>query len=129
MADATSAYSAFDQALACFRAASDRRGEALCSWAFGLILARWGQHTCALARLRTTLAYEQEIGHTRAAEHAALLARLEAGATLPAELALTLGGHTVESGQARTPAKQQRCIVAAGNAQRRSLHCRDRLFK
>ena len=36
--------------------------------------------------LRAAVAYEQEIGHAKAAEHTAFIARLEAGEELPPEL-------------------------------------------
>ena len=76
----------FEQAVAIFDAIGDRRGEAECSWHFGLCLVRQGERERALPLLRAAIAYEQEIGHAKAAEHAAFLARLEAGEDLTGEL-------------------------------------------
>jgi hypothetical protein len=56
-----------------------------CSWHFGLVLVRQGKRREALELLRVCVAYEQEIGHANAMEHAALLARLETGEDLPVE--------------------------------------------
>jgi tetratricopeptide (TPR) repeat protein/transcriptional regulator with XRE-family HTH domain len=73
------AASAFAQALAILREIGDRAGEAECNWQFGLALAQQGEHERALPLLRACLVYEVEVGHARAAEHAALLTRIEAG--------------------------------------------------
>jgi tetratricopeptide (TPR) repeat protein len=82
-ADLTQAFRAFGQALAIFRTIGDRFGGAQCSWHFGLALARQGDREGALPLLRACLAYEQEVGHAKAAEHAALLERIEAGEAIP----------------------------------------------
>ena len=84
--DLAHATSIFEQAVGLFRAVGDRGGEAECNWLFGLALAQQGARERALPLLRAAVAYEQEIGHARAAEHAALLVRLEAGEELPLEL-------------------------------------------
>jgi tetratricopeptide (TPR) repeat protein len=76
----------FEQALAVFQEAGDRRGEAECSWHYGLLLVRLRERTRALPLLHTAVVYEQAIGHAKAAEHAALLADLQAGKDMPAEL-------------------------------------------
>jgi tetratricopeptide (TPR) repeat protein/transcriptional regulator with XRE-family HTH domain len=70
----------FEVALARLCAVDDQRGAAACRWEFGQALAGWGERERALPLLRAALAYEQEIGHAKAAEHAALVARLEAAA-------------------------------------------------
>jgi tetratricopeptide (TPR) repeat protein len=89
------AIAAIEQALALLRAVDDRWGESECSWQFGLALAQQGDRGRALPLLRATVGYEQEIGHIQAAEHAALLVRLEAGEALPPELcASTLSDRT-----------------------------------
>jgi hypothetical protein len=76
----------FEQALALFYATGDRHSEADCRWGFGCFLLRRGERDRALSLLRAAVAYEQEIGHVRATEHAALLARLETGEDLPPEV-------------------------------------------
>jgi tetratricopeptide (TPR) repeat protein len=81
--DDAGAVRAFEAALAVLQEASDRWAAAECQWHFGLSLAHQGQCERALGLLRAALSYEQEIGHVQAAEHAALLARLEAGEALP----------------------------------------------
>ena len=86
LGDWASARTMFEVALIRFRTAGDRWGEAECQWQFGLALAQQGERGRALPLLRAAVAYEQEIGHTRATEDAALLIRLEAGEDLPAEL-------------------------------------------
>jgi tetratricopeptide (TPR) repeat protein/transcriptional regulator with XRE-family HTH domain len=84
--DPLRAIDAFEQALAILQAINDQSGTAECCWYYGWFLARRGDYTRALEHLRASVAYEQEIGHLRAEEHAALLARLEAGETLPEEI-------------------------------------------
>jgi tetratricopeptide (TPR) repeat protein/transcriptional regulator with XRE-family HTH domain len=84
--DIAQASSAYTQARTCFEEVGDRRGEAECNWLFGLALAKQGEHDRALPLLRAALVYEQEVGHAKAADHAALVARLEAGEDLSAEL-------------------------------------------
>src|SRR6185503_21014811 len=71
------AVTTFERARTILRAAGDRNGEAQCNWHFGLTLARQGQREPALELLRAAVAYEQEIGHARAAEHASLLTEIE----------------------------------------------------
>ncbi len=79
------ASSAFAQALALFHEIGDRHGEAMCRWKFGLALVSWGQRERALPFLRAAVAYKQEIGHTQAAAHAALLAQMEVRDVVSAE--------------------------------------------
>jgi tetratricopeptide (TPR) repeat protein len=80
------AMATFTQALTLLREIGDRLGEAEAHWRFALALAHQGELEQALPLLRTAVMYEQEIGHAKAEEHAALLARLEAGEELPPEL-------------------------------------------
>lgn len=75
----------FEQAIALFYAVGDRLGAAKCNWQVGLAFVQQGERERALPLLRAALAYEQEIGHARAAEHAALLARLAVGEKLAVE--------------------------------------------
>ena len=90
---------ALTQAVALLQEVGDRWGVAQCQWLFGLALAQRGQCGRALPLLRAALAYQQEIGHTKAAEHAALLADLEAGGSLPPELRVPLAQRAVEDGR------------------------------
>jgi tetratricopeptide (TPR) repeat protein len=69
----------FEAALNLLHAVSDRRGVAECNWQFGLALVQQGQRQRALALLCECVAYEAEIGHAQAAEHATLLDRLQTG--------------------------------------------------
>lgn len=96
---------AFAQAVTLLQEVGDRWGVAKSQWSFGLVLAQHGQHQRALPLLRGSLAYQQEIGHTKAAENAALLARLEAGEPLPPELRLPLAERATEESQ-ETSAEQ-----------------------
>jgi tetratricopeptide (TPR) repeat protein len=75
--DVACATTTFAEALTLFREISDRWGEADCNWLFGLALAQREERAQALPLLRAALAYEQEIGHAKAAEHATFVARLE----------------------------------------------------
>lgn len=84
--DHVSAAMAFASALTILQEVGARWGEAECQWHFGLLLVQRGEQTRALPQLRTAVAYEQEIGHAKAAQHAALVARLEVGETVPVEL-------------------------------------------
>jgi tetratricopeptide (TPR) repeat protein/transcriptional regulator with XRE-family HTH domain len=77
--------STYRQACALLQEISDRWGEAECNWLFGVTLAQQGLREAALPLLRVALAYEHEIGHAEAAQHAALLERLEAEEYLPPE--------------------------------------------
>jgi hypothetical protein len=100
-----SAHSAFTETLAIFQEIGDRHGEAICRWEFGLALAGWGEQERAVRLLRGAVAYKQEIGHSQAMEHAALLARLEAGEPLSAEPLFTnrrraVGQDTIPPGHA-----------------------------
>src|SRR6185295_3167318 len=70
--DMARAGSTYTQARTCLQEVSDRWGEAECNWLFGVALAQQGQRETALPLLRAALAYEQEIGHAKAAEHAGL---------------------------------------------------------
>jgi tetratricopeptide (TPR) repeat protein/DNA-binding XRE family transcriptional regulator len=79
LGETSCASTAFAQALAIFREIGDRHSEAECSWQFGLALTRQGKRERALPLLRACIAYEEEVGHAHAADHAALLTRLEAG--------------------------------------------------
>jgi tetratricopeptide (TPR) repeat protein len=81
--DIAQATTTFAQALTSFREVGDRWGEAEGQWLFGLALVQQGQREQALPLLRAALAYRVAIGHAKAAEHAAVLARLEAGEGLP----------------------------------------------
>jgi tetratricopeptide (TPR) repeat protein/transcriptional regulator with XRE-family HTH domain len=83
LGDRPNGRAAFAEALTLLRTVGDRSGEAECSWAFGLALSGWGEREDALPLLRAAVAYEQEIGHARTAEHAALLLRWEAGEAMP----------------------------------------------
>jgi tetratricopeptide (TPR) repeat protein len=76
--DIAQAMTTFAQALDLLHEFGDRSGEAHCQWLFGLALVQQGEREQALPLLRATVAYEQEIGHAKAAEHTALLAWLEA---------------------------------------------------
>ena len=78
-----SAVTAFERALVLFGMVEHRNGAAECSWYYGLFLAQQGKRNQALPLLRAAVVYEQEIGHAKAAEHAALLAEIEAKANLP----------------------------------------------
>jgi tetratricopeptide (TPR) repeat protein/transcriptional regulator with XRE-family HTH domain len=99
----TQTSSAFARALALFHEIGDRRGVAECSWHYGLVLAVQGDRTQALPLLREGVAYEQAMGYVQAAEHAALLARLEAGEQLPPEW-LRPGGQRVVGADQSGPA-------------------------
>jgi hypothetical protein len=77
---------AFEQAVALFRMVGDCYGEAECQWWVGLALAQRGALAQALPLLRAAYAYQQGIGHAKAAEYAALLAQLGAGGGTPAKL-------------------------------------------
>jgi tetratricopeptide (TPR) repeat protein len=81
--DTAHASATFVQAVGLFREIGDRWGEAEAQWLFGLALARQGERAQALPLLRAALAYQQEIGHAKAAEHATLVACLEAGEDVP----------------------------------------------
>jgi tetratricopeptide (TPR) repeat protein/transcriptional regulator with XRE-family HTH domain len=83
LGDRVQARAAFEQALTQFCASGDRGGEAECSWAFGRALADWGERARALPLLHAAVAYKHEIGHAKAAEHAALLAQLKTRAASP----------------------------------------------
>jgi tetratricopeptide (TPR) repeat protein/DNA-binding XRE family transcriptional regulator len=100
------AMTTFDQALALFRDWGDRWGEAECQWQFGLALARQGERQRALPLLRSALAYQQEIGHAKAAERAALIAHLEAGGDLPLELLNSASYRAVKKDEATTESLQ-----------------------
>jgi tetratricopeptide (TPR) repeat protein/transcriptional regulator with XRE-family HTH domain len=89
LGDSATAITAFEAALTRFCAIGDRWGEAMGQWELGLFLVRQGEQGRALALLRSAIAYEEQIRHARAAEHAALLVRLEAGEPLPGEAAPT----------------------------------------
>jgi tetratricopeptide (TPR) repeat protein len=79
--DHAGALRGFEAALAMLHEVGDRWAEAECQWHCGLALAHQGEWEQALPLLRAAVAYKQEIGHIQAATHAALLVRLEAGAT------------------------------------------------
>lgn len=95
----TCARATFDQALVLLQAIADRLGEAECRWYSSIFLLQQGEHDVGLQLLRAVVAFEQEVGHTRAAEHAALLARLEAGEALPPELSSPGGDIVIALGQ------------------------------
>jgi tetratricopeptide (TPR) repeat protein len=78
--DLARAAATFDRAIALFQQTSERWGAAECRWLFGLALAQSGERERCLPLLRAALAYQRQIGYAKAAEHAALLANLEAGA-------------------------------------------------
>jgi tetratricopeptide (TPR) repeat protein len=100
--DTTQALSTFGQALIMLDSVGDRWNAARCSWHYGLFLAQQGEYERAVALLRTCVDYEQQIEHSQVAEHAALLAKIEAAVELPAYLArvdedtLTPGRNGVE---------------------------------
>lgn len=91
--DRSRAVSTYEQARAIFLATGDRWGISACEWQIGLALAQQQAHAQALPLLRAALAYRQEIGHARAAEHAALLARIEAD-----ESVAVIGGPSPRAG-------------------------------
>jgi tetratricopeptide (TPR) repeat protein/transcriptional regulator with XRE-family HTH domain len=101
--DLACATTVFEQAVALFREVGNRHGEAICNWRFGLALAERGERERAQPLLRAAVAYEQEIGHAKAAEHAALLARLEAGEDLSAELLHPAGQRAVGADAEASP--------------------------
>jgi tetratricopeptide (TPR) repeat protein len=90
---------AFAAALAILQEAGDRWYEAECAWRFGLLLAQQGELSRALPLLRFALAYEQEIGHARAEQHAAVLAQLEAGEATLAKLLDPAGQYVAAEDQ------------------------------
>lgn len=96
------AASAFAQALAIFRTVGDREGAAKCGWYYGHFLTQQGEHERALSLIRESVSYEAEIGHIKAAQHAALLARLDAGEGLladryPADLQHVVGSYDINA--------------------------------
>jgi tetratricopeptide (TPR) repeat protein/transcriptional regulator with XRE-family HTH domain len=93
--DRTDATRAFEHASALFQEVVDRRGLAECQWLFGLEIVQHGARAQALLLLHAAVIYEQEIGHAKAAEHAALLARLEAGEDVLAPLCNPAGQRAV----------------------------------
>jgi tetratricopeptide (TPR) repeat protein/transcriptional regulator with XRE-family HTH domain len=93
--DVIRAASTLEQAVTIFREVGDRRGQAECNWQVGLALAQQGARERALPLLRAAIAYEQEIGHAKAAEHATLLARLEAQEQTPTDLLHPAGQRAV----------------------------------
>jgi hypothetical protein len=84
--DTAWACNSYMEACSLYQEIGDRRGEMECNWLFGLALAQQGEQEQALPLLRAALAYEREIGHAKAGEHAALVARLEAEEEPPAQL-------------------------------------------
>jgi tetratricopeptide (TPR) repeat protein len=82
--DVSRAVSAYEQARGIFQTTGDRWGISACQWQIGLALAQQGAQAQALPLLRAAIAYQREIGHTRAVKQAALLARIEADEDLPA---------------------------------------------
>ncbi len=86
LGDQDRAREAFAAAQAVFQTIGSRSGEARHRWEYGLFLLQQGEREHALRHLRAALSYRQEIGHTLAAAHGALLARLEAGEPLPPEV-------------------------------------------
>jgi tetratricopeptide (TPR) repeat protein/transcriptional regulator with XRE-family HTH domain len=84
--DRTDATRAFEHASALFQEVGDRTGLAECQWLFGLELVQQGEHERAVPLLRAAVAYEQDIGHAKAEEHAALVERLDAGEELAVEV-------------------------------------------
>jgi tetratricopeptide (TPR) repeat protein len=97
--DRAEADPAFAQTMTLLQEVGDRLAVAKSQWSFGLALVQHGWHEHALPLLRDSLAYRQEIGHAKAAEYAALLARLEAGDPLPPELLVPLAEQAVEDSQ------------------------------
>ncbi|HEU4327855.1 MAG TPA: tetratricopeptide repeat protein [Roseiflexaceae bacterium] len=93
------AQTTFDQALVLLQAIADRLGEAECCWYYSIFLLQQGERDAGLHLLRAAVAFEQEVGHARAAEHAGLLARLEAGAELPPELSPPGGDTAIALGE------------------------------
>jgi tetratricopeptide (TPR) repeat protein len=97
--DIMQATTTFTHALTLLQEVNDRRGAAECQWLFGQALAEYGEQEHALPLLQAALAYEQEIGHAKAAEHAALIARLEAGEKLPPKLRIPKTQQAFEDNQ------------------------------
>lgn len=71
------ARTAYEQALVILAAIGDQHGQAECKWRLGLVLIKEDRPR-AMALLHAALTYQQEIRHTKATEHAAVLSRLEA---------------------------------------------------
>jgi tetratricopeptide (TPR) repeat protein len=86
------------RAFAILRAIGDRLGEAECQWLVGLALVQQGEREDGLPLLRAAIAYERKTGHAKAARHAALLARLEAGGELPPELRVPSAHRVIGDG-------------------------------
>ncbi|HEY1013449.1 MAG TPA: tetratricopeptide repeat protein, partial [Herpetosiphonaceae bacterium] len=76
------AFNAFEEGLIVLLQLGNQWAEADCRWHYGLALARYGEIDRALPQLRAAQSYEQSVGHAKAAEHQALIARMEAGETL-----------------------------------------------
>ncbi len=81
----------FTQALTIFQAIGDRHGEAKCSWDLAHDAPASGERARAIPLLCEAVAYKQEIGHADAAEHAALLARVESSEALFDKESVLLG--------------------------------------
>jgi tetratricopeptide (TPR) repeat protein len=93
--DAAQASITYTQAVTLLQDVGDHWGEAECNWLFGVALVQEGERDQALPLLRAAVAYQQEIGHAKAAEHAALVARLERGEELPPELHIPKAQRTI----------------------------------
>lgn len=98
------ARAAFEDALSLSQAVGDRWGTAECQWFFGLALMQHGEHKHALSLLQAAVAYKQDIGHAKAVEYAALLARLEAGKELSPDLHVTLDQRAIGDDSNRSTA-------------------------
>lgn len=73
----------YQQSLAILEEISHQVDLSRTRWAYGQFLVRRGERERGLALMAESVAFEERIGHARAAEHAALLAELCAGAELP----------------------------------------------
>jgi tetratricopeptide (TPR) repeat protein len=95
LGESADAQAAFERALTIMQARRDRWGEAKCCLHYSLVLISQGERERALPLLRAVVAYEEEIGHAKAAEHAVLLACLEVGEEPPMELLNPVGQRAV----------------------------------
>ena len=68
----------YQQSLAALEAIEHVTDAARTRWAYGQFLVRRGQRHRGIALMAECAAFEERIGHAKAAEHAALVARLRA---------------------------------------------------
>ena len=79
----TAADTYYQQSLRLLDRIGHRTDAARTRWAYGQFLIRQGEHERGIALMAESVSYEQEIGHARAEEHAALVERLRADGGLP----------------------------------------------